>query len=87
MTAAGQGSSGLFLYPFYVLGLPACAMTFHSFVLSRGHLSGLGTDEVGDFTVDGVYDVDRAFAFVKQYIGAHFVGQTGLSFPRLTLLP
>jgi len=54
------------------------AMTFHSFVLSRGHLSGLGTDEVGDFTVDGVYDVDGAFAFVKQYIGAHFVDYSGV---------
>eukprot|EP00667_Euglena_gracilis_P017544 EG_transcript_18506 len=48
------------------------------FVLRAGRLSGWGEDYVGNFTVEGQYDVDLNFYFLKQYVGQHSIDYSGL---------
>ncbi|XP_012565213.2 uncharacterized protein LOC101241070 [Hydra vulgaris] len=58
-------------------------MVFEFFRMSKGNVSGQGSDKTGHFTMAGIYDNDGNISFKKQYIGKHAVEYVG-SFIKLT---
>ncbi|XP_065651880.1 uncharacterized protein LOC136079653 [Hydra vulgaris] len=54
------------------------SMSFEFFRLSKGNVSGQGSDVVGNFTMAGKYNNKGKVSFKKQYIGQHYVEYTGI---------
>jgi hypothetical protein len=47
---------------------------------SQGSMSGSGRDRVGEFTIEGGYQIsDGKCVWVKQYVGKHAVGYRGFN--------
>ena len=72
-----KGFEGDKLSGWYKLaGKPEVVMTFASFGLVGGKVTGKGKDSVGNFTFTGSYKDDSSVTFVKKY-PAHTVTYTG----------
>ncbi|XP_065651879.1 uncharacterized protein LOC101241070 [Hydra vulgaris] len=52
-------------------------MEFEFFRMSKGNVSGQGSDKIGHFTMAGKYDNEGNISFKKQYIGKHAVEYVG----------
>lgn len=53
-------------------------MKFEFFSLRKGRVAGQGDDEIGAFTMAGVYNENGEVNFTKQYIGKHSVIYKGI---------
>ncbi len=51
-------------------------MTFDKFYIEEGIIKGKGTDDVGEFEIDGTCEAGN-IRFDKQYIEQHLVVYTG----------
>jgi hypothetical protein len=67
---------GFFTYK----GLPGKHAMELILTFSQGKMTGSGRDRIGEFTIDGAYQVnDGKCMWIKQYIGKHKVGYRGFN--------
>lgn len=52
-------------------------MIFDNMNIWNNRIHGNGSDEVGEFTIDGTFSPSGDVNFVKQYIGQHAVQYSG----------
>ncbi|MHB2018873.1 MAG: hypothetical protein ACYCW6_18155 [Candidatus Xenobia bacterium] len=69
---------------FYTYRTPSRHRMDLHLTFSEGHLAGDGVDDIGRFTIHGVYSCEtRACTWVKQYIGRHHVDYRGVQQGRI----